>query len=949
MIPAVQRALDSVTDDTAVDWSALHAESTADPDIDSTLRALHDIAAIAKAHHHPDVCLHTLPFRWGPLEAREFLARGAHGDVYRAWDPRLERDVALKLIRHDDGGADRPFSIAEGRLLARVRHPHVVAVFGADRVDGQDGIWMELVEGRTLRDSIEHNGAMPAREAVRVGAAVCEGLAAVHAAGLIHRDIKAQNVVVDRSGRTILMDLGAGIDEAVEPAGKEGTPIYLAPEVLEGGAPSRASDIYAVGVLMFFLLTGRYPVTAASIPQLREAHRGGRRERLARTGVAPPSLAVLVDRALSPDPSERPADAGALAAALRQALAVPPRRTAIVAGAAAALALIAGAFVWTAASVSRPAAERPWVLIAPFQNLTGEPRFDGGIDAALAHELNASSSVNVVPPERVEDALRLMRHDPRAPVDERIAREAALRDGQVRFVAAGALSKRRDGYALAVRLVDPSSGATIAAGEWPFTGQAEVGDALRDASRWLRGSAGASGGQLDAAPFDKGTTRSLEAFRLFADALRSARVSRWAEAEAALTAALDIDPEFASAHTWKGWAALNLGRTADARASARRGLELAGGVSPRERAFIRASFFLVHQDIPRALGELEAMVRRYPDDYWATYKLGQQYLNLGRAEDFREMALRVLALRPRDLNSHADAVRATVLTKGAEAAVPLARDAMHLRAELGPGAANPLHIGYLELLPVHAALASLDTVKASRLLDAADAAAPDNEPDWQRYRRASFRLALGQMRLSELTLGGMRDAQQQAFGVAWIHLARRDAAAASAVLRQYQGFDYAAVSMLVRVGDVDGARAALERIGPRDARNFQWARAEIDVATSNTEAARRVLREGVDVFRRITGVRAFLYAQTLAEGLRKAGQPQAAVDVLAPLTPLRDRLFGNAGSTGAQWLDAQDLLTRLHREMGRPELAIPVEREMLAVLASADAGHPLVQALLARR
>src|SRR6185436_17660813 len=109
------------------------------------------------------------------------------GDVYRAWDPRLERTVALKLLRYDDGAEDRAsLAISEGRLLARVRHPNVVTVHGADRIDGQAGIWMEFVEGRTLRDQVEADGPLSAVEGIAVGHTICDALCAIHAAGLIH-------------------------------------------------------------------------------------------------------------------------------------------------------------------------------------------------------------------------------------------------------------------------------------------------------------------------------------------------------------------------------------------------------------------------------------------------------------------------------------------------------------------------------------------------------------------------------------------------------------------------------------------------------------------------------------------------------------------------------------------------------------------------------------------
>jgi hypothetical protein len=147
----VRRALDALADATPADWASLESEAGADVDARRTLAALHDIAGIARAHGPMRAPAPTVPFRWGFLDVQAHLARGANGDVYRARDRRLDREVAFKLLRHDEHDSAEPVAIAEGRLLARVRHPNVVSVYGADRIDGQTGIWMELVEGETVQ------------------------------------------------------------------------------------------------------------------------------------------------------------------------------------------------------------------------------------------------------------------------------------------------------------------------------------------------------------------------------------------------------------------------------------------------------------------------------------------------------------------------------------------------------------------------------------------------------------------------------------------------------------------------------------------------------------------------------------------------------------------------------------------------------------------------------
>ena len=226
------------------------------------IRELRVVAALAAVHRDPpsppantatEARNDTLS-RWGPLLLRGTIGQGHFGTVYLAWDETLERQVALKLLR---GTARAGEIIQEGRLLARVRHPNVVTVYGVDRHDGVVGLWMEFVDGLTLARVVATRGALDPREAALVGIDLCRAVAAVHKAGLVHRDIKAHNVMREGSGRIVLMDFGAG-ELRTERSGAgsaAGTPLYLAPELFDGAPATIASDVYSMGVLLFHLVT----------------------------------------------------------------------------------------------------------------------------------------------------------------------------------------------------------------------------------------------------------------------------------------------------------------------------------------------------------------------------------------------------------------------------------------------------------------------------------------------------------------------------------------------------------------------------------------------------------------------------------------------------------------------------------------------------------------------
>jgi serine/threonine-protein kinase len=311
----LERAAKAIAEGEVVDWDEI--ESRADDPLEAArLHELRIIAGIATFHrNNVRPPLETAETRdsagdhWGPLQLIRRIGHGAFGEVYEAYDPHLERTVALKLLSETDAALESrsPETIKEGTLLARVRHAHVVTVFGASRTDGRTGVWMEFIRGRTLAEALAVDGVMSATQTAEVGRDVCRGLAAVHEAGVIHRDVKAQNVMRDESGRIVLMDFGAGFDRGGSIAQPmAGTPMYLAPELLSGESATPKSDIYSVGVLLYFLLTGRYPVAGNSIAALKRAHADRHMVplRQARPDV-PRGLSSIVDRALDLDPARR--------------------------------------------------------------------------------------------------------------------------------------------------------------------------------------------------------------------------------------------------------------------------------------------------------------------------------------------------------------------------------------------------------------------------------------------------------------------------------------------------------------------------------------------------------------------------------------------------------------------------------------------------------------------
>ncbi len=311
----------------AIDWQQAESSAGSAEELEQ-IRALAAISEVATFHRtwlaeggikgdldEDEEPEDEAPTHWGELEIIERVGRGSFGDVYKAREPRLDRIVALKLIRASAKTPEREAeTLREGRLLAKVRHPNVATVHGAAGADGRVGFWMEFLEGKNLAEILAEKGRFEPREAAEIGIALCRALAAVHAQGIVHRDVKAQNVVRENDGRIVLTDFGVGRDATVhqtEEPSLSGTPLYLAPELFEGKPPSPASDLYALGVLLFYLVTGEFPITGSSFDELKAAHQGRKRRWLKELRKdLPGSFVAAVERALDRDPEKRGDEAG---------------------------------------------------------------------------------------------------------------------------------------------------------------------------------------------------------------------------------------------------------------------------------------------------------------------------------------------------------------------------------------------------------------------------------------------------------------------------------------------------------------------------------------------------------------------------------------------------------------------------------------------------------------
>jgi len=321
----LERLATCIADDEPVNWREL--DPGAQRDVAQTLSGLRELEQLAQGFRRVSISgserHHSKrqgKFRFGQLEALEQIGEGTQGEVWRAYDALLDQCVALKLRKIESGELAHQF-LDEARRLARVRHANIVSVYGAATHDGRTGIWTELVTGKSLASVLAEQGPFPVEEVRAIGIDLCHALAVVHRHGLVHGDIKPENVMRDHGGRIVLMDFGATREFIDAPESTVlGTPNYLAPEVLHGGKPTPSSDLYALGVLLFRLATGTYPNAALDAEKFSSPQPFGTRKKIGELAPGMPvDFSRVIERALDRDPQRRPASALAFAAALAPA------------------------------------------------------------------------------------------------------------------------------------------------------------------------------------------------------------------------------------------------------------------------------------------------------------------------------------------------------------------------------------------------------------------------------------------------------------------------------------------------------------------------------------------------------------------------------------------------------------------------------------------------------
>jgi eukaryotic-like serine/threonine-protein kinase len=533
----------------------------------------------------------------------EKTGSGAMGEVWKAEDLRLGRTVAVKLLPKRLADDDQALEALrqEARHAAALNHPNICTIHGLEEHDGQRFLVMEYIEGRPLADLLDV-GPFPAEQIVAIGIQTADALAAAHAAGVIHRDVKAANLILTAGGNVKLTDFGI----ARSPAGREGalgnggshsldgTLGYLSPEQARREPSDARSDLFSLGVVLYEMATGKRPFQGDTPATELEAvleHQPIHPRRL--NPSVPRDLERIILKALEKDSGARWQSASAMAAALR-GIARRKMVRLLTSGVLAVAALI-GITVLAAWSLWRrpvvPAlSERDSIVIAEFDNKAGDAMFDGVLRQALLMQMGQSPYVSIVPEERITSTLGAMGRSHAEPLSRAVAREVCERTG-AKAVLAGSIGKLAGRYFVGLEAIGCAGGEALAS-EYAEAGSRErVLTALTQVASKMRGRLGESLASVrKLSPPDEATTPSLEALRAYNFAIKERNAGR--DGVPFLERAIQLDADFAAAHFMLAAVYSGRGQDAEAEREISKAYSLRERTSERERLAIEG---LYHQ------------------------------------------------------------------------------------------------------------------------------------------------------------------------------------------------------------------------------------------------------------------------------------------------------------------------------------------------------------------
>ena len=907
-------------------------------------------------------------------EILQSLGEGGMGAVYKARDRELDRIVALKVIRPELARhADILQRFKRELVLSRqVTHRNVIRIFDLGVTGGLKFITMEYVEGRDLKTLLTREKFTPAK-AVDIMCQMCRGLEAAHTVGVIHRDLKPQNIMLDDQGRAVVMDFG--LAHSMEERGMTqtgalmGTPDYMSPEQAKGEKADARSDVFSVGIIFYELLTGKLPFQGDSLLSMLLARTQQRPKPVREIDPEiPQPLSDITAKCLATDPRQRYQSASEMLQDLElwQGGSKITRMSRI--GPRFRLVSPSVAWKWITLCVSvmvvvltvsffalrrwfpAPAGARTpkTVLVADFSNTTGDSVFDGTLESMFNIALEEASFINAYNRGQARN-IALQVQPKAARLDEPLARLVAMREG-ISVIITGSITPQGAGYYVTARAIDAATGKLIASRELDAASkEAVLGTIGRLAApiRTALGDATPESAQIAAA--ETYTASSLYGAHLYAQGQEGLAVGNREDAIAMFVQAVQLDPNFGRAYSGLAVTYMNLKKQAEAGENFKKALALLDRMSEREKYRTLGIYYLSFvRNYRQAIETLRKDVYLFPADESAYNNLSLAYAFTGNIPEALAASRHTVEIAPNDLQDRANYAGFCMLAGNFDTAISEVERVLK---------ANPLFEE--AYLPLALSTLARGDIKGARAVYARMEQASPAARSLAKMGQADLELYLGRQReaLEILQPAIEADRKDNNYGEmahkllasAEAHLASGQKAKAAEEAQKavaaapVESILYLAGRVLVQAGEDAKARQLASKL--EDMLQSQT-KSDAQLLEGEIMLERKRLSQAVDAFQnaqklRDTWISHFLLGRAYAE----AGHFAEALTELEACRKRRgeatDLFF--ADMTTLRYLPPLYYwLGRAQEGMGTAEAARNSYKEFLALRAEANPGTPLV-------